>query len=114
MGQLTAAGASRNSGIAFSSGPVVGLTVKRQDQSTLELKGRLAFTLNEMIEAGASGITAISYPGVRVSHSILLLRKAGFSIETVEERHGGAFTGRHGRYVLRTPLTIVSAKRVAE
>ena len=94
--------------------PVVAITVRRHDGSTLDLHGRPAFTLHEMLRAGAAGITAMSYPGVRVSHSILLLRKAGISIETVEERHGGAFQGRHGRYVLKTPLTVVAVERQGE
>jgi hypothetical protein len=35
------------------------------------------------------------------------LRKFGFVIETVPERHGGNFPGNHARYVLRSRVVIL-------
>jgi hypothetical protein len=39
----------------------------------------------------------------------LRLRKRGLVIETVDERHTGPYPGAHGRYILRTPLTVLKA-----
>ena len=36
---------------------------------------------------------------------------AGSSIATDRERHGGPFEGGHGRYVLRTSLTLTAIRR---
>jgi hypothetical protein len=36
------------------------------------------------------------------------LRKRGVVIETIRESHRGAFAGQHGRYVLRTTLSLVT------
>jgi hypothetical protein len=35
-------------------------------------------------------------------------RRAGFVIDTEDERHGRAFAGRHARYHLRSTVTIVT------
>lgn len=68
----------------------------------LNLTGRVAQTLDKLIEAGELGITSFHHPGPRLSHYILVLRKQGFTIETRDERHSGQFSGEHGRYILRT------------
>jgi hypothetical protein len=36
------------------------------------------------------------------------LRRAGLSIETLEERHAGPYPGQHARYVLRSEVEVVS------
>jgi winged helix domain-containing protein len=70
----------------------------------LTLTKRAAFILEELLAAGADGITAIDYPGVRVSDAILKLRKAGVDVQTLHEQHGGEFRGHHGRYILRSKV----------
>jgi hypothetical protein len=47
-------------------------------------------------------------PAPRWSHYVDILRdREGPDIVTIEERHGGPYAGRHGRYQLRTPIYIV-------
>jgi hypothetical protein len=73
-----------------------------------ELRGRYAWTLYALVEAGERGVTPIDRPAPRWSHYVDILRdREGLAIETIEERHGGPFRGWHGRYVLRTPVEIL-------
>ena len=76
----------------------------------LTVRGRDAWALKKLIEKGEGGISAFDEIGPRLSHYIFKLRKAGLTIETKDESHGGAFAGTHGRYVLRTPLQVVEAQ----
>lgn len=65
------------------------------------LKGREAWALSRLIEAGQKGVTPVSEPtGPRWSAYVFNLRHRGFDIETRHERHGGPFPGTHARYVL--------------
>ncbi len=72
----------------------------------LHLKGRLAWTLLELVKAGDSGITPLHNPAPRVSHYVMCLRRKGVAIETDMQPHGGAFPGEHGVYRLRCAVTI--------
>jgi hypothetical protein len=76
--------------------------------------GRVAWALARLIEAGERGCTPIEQPAPRWSHYVLLLRRRGLVIETIEESHGGPFKGSHGRYVLRTPMTLLTARKAGE
>ena len=71
------------------------------------LQGRDAWLCKKLIERGDRGVTPIDEIGPRASHYAFKLRRAGIVIETVTESHGGPFAGTHGRYLLRTPLTIL-------
>lgn len=73
----------------------------------LEASGRQAWMLNQLIEAGEEGFTAKDAPGARVSDYIRRLRLEGVPIETVRQKHGGAFPGIHGVYVLQAEVTKV-------
>lgn len=74
---------------------------------TLLVKGRNAWALLRLIEAGPRGVTPVDEPaGPRWSAYIFNLRKMRFDVETVHEPHGGSYPGNHGRYVLHTPCTI--------
>jgi hypothetical protein len=75
----------------------------------LALTKRAEFFLEEMLAAGPGGITTIDYPGVRVGDAIHKLRKAGVSINTTYEEHGGEFAGHHGRYVLLSKIVRIDA-----
>lgn len=74
--------------------------------------GRNAWALQRLKAANENGCTPIDNPGPRWSSYVHKLRKAGLAIETVIEKHGGAFAGEHARYILRTDITII--EEVAE
>ncbi len=89
---------------------IVELRVQHQDTAeVLLLKGHGAWTPACLIEAGESGITPIERPAPRWSGYVPSLRKRGLAIDTLDERHAGPYSGRHGRYVLRTVLTVLSS-----
>lgn len=71
---------------------------------TIEAKGRDAWARDRLCEAGPRGCTPITEPAPRWSAYIFNLRALGVPIETVTEPHGGAFSGTHGRYVLRATV----------
>ncbi|AZO23844.1 hypothetical protein EJ070_26290 [Mesorhizobium sp. M1E.F.Ca.ET.045.02.1.1] len=85
------------------------ITVKVEpDGRTVKLDGRAAWMLKQLIDAGKRGLTTLDLPaGIRVSHSVFLLRRAGFVISSPRESHGGPFPGTHSRYTLATPVTII-------
>ncbi|SEQ46375.1 winged helix domain-containing protein [Thalassovita taeanensis] len=73
---------------------------------TLHLKGRLAWTMLELVKAGESGITSLHNPAPRISHYVMTLRRKGVVIDTEMQPHGGAFPGEHGVYRLKSAVTI--------
>lgn len=79
----------------------------------MDLKGREAWALGNLIAAGAAGCTPIDTPGPRWSDYIFKLRRRGIDVATVTEAHGGEFAGTHARYVLRTKVERVSNLQVA-
>ncbi len=80
----------------------------------LELRGRDAWALSELVMAGASGCTPITHPGPRWSGYVYRLkRKHGLSVETVHETHKGPFPGTHARYVLKTRVLPVDSHEAA-
>lgn len=96
-------------------GDVVKIAIRREDtEQTLTVAGREAWALAALIDAGTQGCTPIDRPAPRWSHYIFLLRGRGLDIETVDERHGGAYAGSHGRYVLRTPLAVMAIERAGQ
>ncbi len=73
---------------------------------TLHLRGRLAWTMLELVKAGEKGITPLHNPAPRVSHYVMTLRRKGVAIDTEMQPHGGAFPGEHGVYHLKSAVTI--------
>jgi hypothetical protein len=71
---------------------------------TIQAKGRDAWALDRLREAGARGCTPRTEPAPRWSAYVFTLRGLGVPIETVTEQHGGQFAGNHGRYVLRAAV----------
>jgi hypothetical protein len=71
----------------------------------VDVLGREAWALRELIKSGAAGATPIDNPAPRWSHYVWLLRGHGFNVETVDESHAGPFAGTHARYVLRDQVT---------
>ena len=83
----------------------------------VELIGRDAWALGELIRAGDDGCTPIDTPGPRWSSYVHKLRRLGLDIQTVTETHGGPFKGKHARYVLRSTvhrLTTGDARAVGQ
>lgn len=74
----------------------------------ITVSGRNAWALIELIDAGDKGCTPIDNPAPAWAAYVQKLRAMGFDIETLMEPHGGAFKGHHGRYVLRSDLTVIS------
>jgi hypothetical protein len=72
--------------------------------------GREAWTLRQLVNAGARGFTISDHPAPRWSHYIYKLRRSGLEITTNYEGHKGEFPGTHRRYRLETPLEVVSKK----
>jgi hypothetical protein len=76
----------------------------------LELKGRDAWALTELVRAGDLGCTPIDTPGPRWSGYVHKLRRRyGLDIVTVTEPHGGPYKGTHARYILRSVVRLLSA-----
>jgi hypothetical protein len=70
--------------------------------------GRDAWMLRRLMAAGPRGVTTAELPaGVRASHFIFKLRRAGLLIESQEQRHGGDFPGRHVVYILRSLIEVI-------
>jgi hypothetical protein len=69
------------------------------------VKGQVARTLSALIDAGSAGVTSLEVAGwgYRLAAYCHNLRKCGLNIETVREAHED---GWHGRYVLRSPVTL--------
>jgi hypothetical protein len=73
------------------------------------LAGRFAWCLEKLVTAGERGITALDEIGPRLPHYVFVLRCLhGLTIKTREEKHGGRFSGWHGR--LHTKARIIPAK----
>lgn len=96
---------------AFKPGPQINsesakpLRVRFPGGGTATFKGREAWALRVLMEKGARGVTVAELPpGVRWSHYIMKLRRAGVSIAMDREDHGGPFAGQHGRYRLTAPV----------
>lgn len=83
------------------------ILIETDDGTPHRFVGRYAWTLKELIDRGPKGCTPIERPAPRWSHYVHILRQAGLNIETIDEKHGGAFSGIHGRYVLHTPVKII-------
>jgi hypothetical protein len=80
---------------------------------TLSVKGRDAWALDALLRAGERGVTPIERPAPRWSQYIFKLRRAGLVVETIDEPHAGAYSGHHGRYVLRSDVEVLEEERAA-
>jgi hypothetical protein len=93
-----------------NSNPVIQIRVRVGDTEKT-LKGREAWAMHALIQSGARGITSLSDPAPRLAHYVFCCRRNGFDIETITETHGGPFAGSHARYVLRSPVVLMSTTR---
>lgn len=86
----------------------------RVSDSFKEFRGRAAWALDCLVTSGDAGCTPLEHVGPRWSHYIFLLRRAGLTVETIQERHGGTYAGNHGRYVLRDSVEVIERRTVAD
>lgn len=99
----------------MSNNDIIELHVQRTDTGeTMRLKGREAWTLACLMEAGEKGVTPLDRPAPRWSGYVYSLRKRGLVVDTLDERHAGPYPGAHGRYVLQTPLTVLKVIHAEE
>lgn len=80
-----------------------------------EVEGQEARTLAALHDAGATGITAleVSTWALRLAHYVMKLKKLGLSIDMVREKHSGPVPGWHGRYILRSQVSILDKSEAA-
>ena len=94
-----------------SKKPLIRFRIKdATDAPVRTVRGRDAWLLHKLLERGDRGVTPFDEIGPRSSHYAYKLRKAGLVIETIEERHGGVYVGWHGRYILRSPVTVLERR----
>ena len=75
-------------------------------RARITLAGRPRWALECLAAAGEKGCTPIDTPGPRWAAYVFTLRhEFGVAVETVREKHGGPFPGRHGRYVLKATVS---------
>ena len=72
--------------------------------------GRQAWMLEQLLQAGAEGITSRQCPGARLSGYVERLRLLGEPIATIREEHSGPFPGVHGVYVLQCQVRRVNRR----
>ena len=80
------------------------------DGPVMIVKGREAWALARLVEAGSGGCTPITHPGPRWSDYTFKLRRRGIVVETVTEMHGGPYSGHHARFVLRSPVNVIESE----
>jgi hypothetical protein len=85
----------------------IRIRIDDADGPMVTVRGREAWALLALLAAGERGCTPIDTPGPRWSGYVHDLRKLGIAIETIRERHAGAFPGDHAWYVLRSRITVL-------
>lgn len=92
--------ARHNGGTPYRVTPSTGESFR------IVVTGRVLWALTELRKAGQKGITSVENPAPRLAAYVHDLRGLGVEIETITEPHEGAFPGWHGRYVLRSGVTL--------
>lgn len=69
-------------------------------ETVVQVTGRDEWALRELMKAGEKGCTPIDNPAPRWSAYKFNLKKMGFAIEVIFEKHSGPYPGNHARYVL--------------
>lgn len=88
---------------------ITAIILRENSAQTKVFVGRDAWALDALVRAGKKGVTPISHPAPRWSAYIHNLRKEGLVIDTLYEKHGGRFPGIHGRYVMKSEITLAHA-----
>ncbi len=80
------------------------------DGAAFMVKGRDAWALHELIQAGPRGCAVLDNPGPRwAAYVHNLKKKHGFDIKTLREYLRGNFPGCHARYVLLSGVEIIGS-----
>ena len=79
------------------------------DGAPMKIVGRDGSALHQLYLASIGGCTPLACPGPRWSHYVFKLRRMGIDIETLNEAHGGQFSGHHARYILRSAISLLIA-----
>ena len=108
--EATTAGQATPPRPAPVAGNVVRLVARIGDGEPRTFRGRIAQTLHKLAAAGERGVSSIENVGPRLSHYVFVLRRSGVGVVTIDERHGGAYAGEHGRYRLTVPVQIVEVE----
>jgi hypothetical protein len=89
---------------------VVKITARVGDREPQTFNGRVAWALDQLVRSGDAGCTPIDQPAPRWSDYVFKLRRQGVVVQTIDEKHGGAFTGYHARYRLASPVEVISTE----
>jgi hypothetical protein len=92
------------------SGEVIRMKIRVGEGALLEVRGRAAWALDQLIKAGDQGCTPIEQPGPRWSDYVFKLRRKGIVVQTIDEKHGGPYAGEHARYRLASEVDVISAE----
>ncbi|MCV0428174.1 MAG: helix-turn-helix domain-containing protein [Roseibium sp.] len=90
--------------------PIVLLQRLDVDAKPFAVRGRDGETALRLAEYGERGLTAYDFKGgppFRLPAYVCDLRKAGLQIRTEREKHD---CGHHARYVLETPVRVLSVR----
>jgi len=98
----------------LGTGNVVEVTASIDGKPQQTFVGRQAWAFSELVAAGETGCTPITTPGPRWSDYVFKLRRDGVSVETIDERHGGSFSGTHARYIVRSSVRLIEVVRESE
>ncbi len=96
-----AAGGTQEIAHKAKKGTRYRVTLAGGEHFDIAVSGRTRWALDRLRAAGESGCTPITQPAPRWAAYVHNLRELGVAIETIHEKHGGAFAGTHARYVLR-------------
>jgi hypothetical protein len=98
----------------MSANDVVELQVTVDGGPERKFVGCFAWTLLQLVQAGEKGCTPIDQPAPRWAHYVWRLRREGVDIETITEKHAGAYAGTHARYVLHSAVEVHTVVRARE
>lgn len=85
------------------------ITCLRTDGTAFTVRGRDGWALQQLIAAGLHGCSTFDHPAPRWPAYVHRLRHSyDLDVLTQYEPHGGAFPGRHARYVLREVIEIAA------
>lgn len=90
---------------------VISISVTVGDDPTVRtFTGRQAQTLHLLEKSGKAGLSSFESPGVRLSHYVHQLRRAGVDVACHDEKHDGPLRGVHGRYELACSVQVVEMR----
>ena len=91
----------------------IHVTLLSEQPRTIELDGRLGWTMFHLAQAGPHGVETIKRPAPRWSAYVHDLRGKGIPIETEMVAHGGGYPGHHARYRLACDVSLTVLDGVA-